>query len=137
MSPNNRIQLNSGLDFVSHLVGVPEIDIVSKKRFRDAVIARHFLRYLLRTKFDLTYQTIGDLTNCNHASAIHSVKYINECARFDKLYSSYKESIDSGVIENHSSARTDINNILSARRNNEYKCNALISLINGYSEGTS
>tara|TARA_R100000541_G_scaffold49989_1_gene57173 strand:- start:1208 stop:1627 length:420 start_codon:yes stop_codon:yes gene_type:complete len=119
-----------GLQFVSELIGVSEQDIMSKDRFRDAVIGRHFLRYYLRDKCNFTYQSIADLMDCNHASVIHSVNYVKDCVRYDKLYSLYKHSIDSGVLKTTTNVRLGISNILSSAKNNEFKCNAIISLVN-------
>ena len=70
------------------------------------------------------------MTGCNHATVIHSVKYIEECAAYDKLYSLYKDSIDRGVLKTNSDIRMGIKRILNANRSNEFKCNALISLLN-------
>jgi len=119
-----------GLRFISELVGVTEEAVVSKDRFRDVVIARHFLRYYLREKCNFTYQSIGDLMDCNHASVIHSVKYVNTCVKYDKLYSLYKHSIDSGVLKTTTNVRLGISSILSSAKNNEFKCNAIINLVN-------
>ncbi|BAQ92977.1 chromosomal replication initiation protein [uncultured Mediterranean phage uvMED] len=123
-------ELDYALDFISELIGVSTIDIMGKTRIRDAVIARHFLRYYLKEKCQFTYSEIGRMTGCNHATVIHSVTYINECADYDKLYRLYKDSIDNGILKTNSDIRVGISRILNARRSNEFKCNALISLLN-------
>ena len=123
-------ELDYALEFISDLIGVASIDIMGKTRLRDAVIARHFLRYYLKNKCFFTYSEIGRMTGCNHATIIHSVKYVEECAPYDKLYSLYKESVDNGILRTNSDIRTGISRILNARRSNEFKCNALISLLN-------
>lgn len=123
-------ELDYGLDFISELIGVSSIDIMGKTRLRDAVIARHFLRYYLKKKCYFTYSEIGRMTGCNHATVIHSVRYIDEVTEYDKLYRLYKDSIDRGVLKTNSDIRVGISRILGARRSNEFKCNALISLLN-------
>ena len=125
-----RQELDNAVDFVSELVGVAGIDIMGKTRIRDAVIGRHLVRYYLFKKCFFTYSEIGRMTGCNHATVIHSVKYIEECAAYDKLYSLYKDSIDRGVLKTNSDIRMGIKRILNANRSNEFKCNALISLLN-------
>ena len=125
-----REEFDNALSFVSDLVGVASIDIMSKTRIRDVVIGRHLLRYYLKKRCLFSYSEIGRLSSCNHASVIHSVKYIEECAQYDKLYSLYKDSIDRGVLKTNSDIRQEISRILNARRSSEFKCNALISLFN-------
>lgn len=123
-------EFSYGLEFISELVGVSSIDVLSKTRARDIMIARHFLRYYLRTRCSFTFEEIGKLTLCNHATVIHSVRYVEDVAQFDKLYALYKDSIDRGVLKTNSDIRVGISRILKARRSNEFKCNALISLLN-------
>ena len=63
----NRDNLVEALSFVSELTGVKEVDIISKGRFRDNVVARHFVRYYLRKNFDMTLESIGDLSKVLHS----------------------------------------------------------------------
>tara|TARA_R110002073_G_scaffold197332_2_gene356461 strand:+ start:215 stop:634 length:420 start_codon:yes stop_codon:yes gene_type:complete len=123
-------EFGEGLQFISELVGLSEQDIMSKSRTRDAAVGRHFLRYYLRDKCNFTYQSIADLMDCNHASVIHSVNYVKECVQYDKLYSLYKHSIDSGVLKTTTDVRLGISRIVSSTKNNEFKCNAIIELVN-------
>ncbi len=125
-----RQELDYGLEFISELVGVSSLDIMGKTRLRDVVVARHFLRYYLKRKCYFSYSEIGRMTNCNHATVIHSVKYVEDSAEYDKLYRLYKDSVDRGVLKTNSNIRVGISRILNARRSNEFKCNALISLLN-------
>lgn len=125
-------EFDYALGFVSDLTKVASIDIVSKSRYRDHVVARHFLRYFLRTKSQMGFQTIADFTGSNHATVIHSVRYVEDCAKYDRVYRTYKESIDKGILSDASSFRRRIKTILNAKRVNEFKCNALIDLMNDY-----
>tara|TARA_R110002020_G_scaffold153128_7_gene332279 strand:+ start:283 stop:708 length:426 start_codon:yes stop_codon:yes gene_type:complete len=122
-------EFDNALSFVSELMGVAEIDIVSKSRDRDIAVARHFVRYYLRSKCKMTFQMIADFTNSNHATVIHSVKYVHDCSAFDKVYRLYKESIDSGILSNVTSLREKISSILRAKNCTEFKVNSLILLI--------
>ena len=123
-------ELDYALEFISDLIGVSSIDIMGKTRIRDAVIARHFLRYYLKNKCLFSFSEIGRMTGCNHATVIHSVKYVEDCAPYDRLYSLYKDSVDKGILKTNSDIRVGISRILASRRSNEFKCNALISLLN-------
>tara|TARA_X000001382_G_scaffold101953_2_gene76658 strand:- start:1077 stop:1499 length:423 start_codon:yes stop_codon:yes gene_type:complete len=123
-------ELDYAIQFVSDLIGVSPIDIMGKTRVRDAVISRHFLRYYLKNKCFFTFSEIGRMTGCNHATVIHSVKYVEENAPYDRLYSLYKDSLDKGILKTNSDIRVSISRILNTRRSNEFKCNALISLLN-------
>jgi len=122
------------LSFVSELTGVKEIDIMSKTRFRDFVVARHFVRYYMRKNFGMTLESIGDLTNGHHASVIHSVKYVEDYSLYDKTYKLYKESIDSRYMPSKLTTRDRVYRILSSGKNKEFKCNAVLALIRELNE---
>lgn len=123
-------EFQNGLQLVSDIVGVPPERILEKTRIRDVVIARHLLRYYLRNKCLHTYPLIAKFTKCNHATAIHSVRYIEDCAEYDKLYSLYKHSIDTGVLKTNAIVRDEVTKILKASRSIEFKCNEIITLYN-------
>lgn len=125
----NRDNFVEAISFVSELTGVNEIDMMSKRRVRDHVVARHFLRYYLRKNFNMTYESIGDLTNGHHASVIHSVKYVEDYSLYDRTYKLYKESIDDRFKPDKITTRDRVYRILSSNKNKEFKCNAIIALI--------
>mgnify|MGYP003651561344 CR=1 FL=1 len=127
-------EFDYALNFVSELTKIATIDITSKSRYRDHVVARHFFRYFLRSKYDMNFQTIADFTNSNHATIIHSVRYVKDCSKYDRVYRTYKESIDRGFLVDAATFRNRITVILKAKRVNEFKCNALIDLMNSYVE---
>lgn len=125
----NSDNLVEALSFVSELTGVKEVDIMSKGRYRDNVVARHFVRYYLRKNFNMTFESIGDLTKGHHASVIHSVKYVEDYSLYDKTYRMYKESIDNRFVAKKFTTRDRIYRILSSNKNKEFKCNAILALI--------
>jgi len=133
MDKKTRLErLDYALDFVSELTSVSREDIMSKSRERETSVARHFLRYFLRTRFNMSYQSIAWYTNSNHATAMHSVKYVNECTVYDKVYRMYKESIDRGVIYNGRGFRERVVKILKSKRNTEFKTNELVDLLEAF-----
>ena len=115
--------------FVFELTGIDTRLIKSKSRYRDVCIARHLVRYYLRINFDMTYEVIAKLTNGHHSSAIHSFRYINDCAMYDKTYKLYKDSIDATSITTKLTQREKVIRVLSKDRSNEFKCNQIINLI--------
>ena len=123
------------ISFITNLTGVDEADMLSKSRFRDGVVAKHFLRYYLRENFNMTYEMIGELTNCHHATVIHSLKYVKDYSLYDKTYRLYKSSIDTNVLDVETTERELITSILYKRKSNEFKCNAILSLINDIKNG--
>lgn len=133
MDKSSRLKrFHYALEFISELTGVSTVDITSKSRQRDCSVARHFLRYFLRTKYNMSYQSIAWFTNSNHATIIHSVRYVEECARYDKVYRMYKESVDRGVINNSYGFKEKVNIILNAKRSNEFKSNELVCLLEAF-----
>tara|TARA_B110000967_G_scaffold128632_1_gene131391 strand:+ start:7956 stop:8357 length:402 start_codon:yes stop_codon:yes gene_type:complete len=123
------------ISFVSDLTGVPQVDIMKKSRARNVVVSRHFLRYYLRRNCNMTLQKVGGLTNGHHASVIHSVKYVEDYSLFDKTYKLYKESIDAMVFTQKITPREKITKVLVSQRNNEFKCNAILEIVQGMING--
>tara|TARA_R110002153_G_C12899283_1_gene451968 strand:+ start:4 stop:411 length:408 start_codon:yes stop_codon:yes gene_type:complete len=117
------------ISFVSNLTGVPQMDIMKKSRERDLVVSRHFLRYYLRRNCKMTFKEVGDLTNGHHSSVIHSVRYVEDYSLFDKTYKLYKESIDAKVFVQKLTPREKITKVLVSQRNNEFKCNAILEVV--------
>tara|TARA_R110001606_G_scaffold280106_1_gene428623 strand:- start:271 stop:672 length:402 start_codon:yes stop_codon:yes gene_type:complete len=117
------------ISFVSNLTGVPQIDIMKKSRERNLVVSRHFLRYYLRRNFEMTFKEVGDLTNGHHSSVIHSVRYVEDYSLFDKTYKLYKESIDARVFVQKLTPRDKVTKVLVSTRNNEFKCNAILEIV--------
>lgn len=54
-------------------------DIFGKSRMRNIAGARHMLRYLLRTLLKQSHKKIGQFTNADHSTTIHSCK---QCANW-------------------------------------------------------
>ena len=127
--------LHEAIGFITNLTGVDEADMLSKSRQRDGVVAKHFLRYYLRENFNMTYEMIGNLTNCHHATVIHSLKYVKDYSLYDKTYRLYKDSIDTNVLGIIRTDREIITSILYKRKSNEFKCNAILALINDIKNG--
>ena len=117
------------ISFVSELTGVPKNNIMSKRRFRDAIVSKHFLRYYLRKNFNMTQTKIGLLTNCSHSNAYHSIKYVLDYSMFDETYKMYKESIDRKYLSSPTTKREVVLKILNSHRTNEFKCNEILKLI--------
>lgn len=117
------------ISFVSNLTGVPQMDMMKKSRERDLVVSRHFLRYYLRRNCKMTFKEVGDLTNGHHSSVIHSVRYVEDYSLFDKTYKLYKESIDAKVFVQKLTPREKITKVLVSQRNNEFKCNAILEVV--------
>lgn len=123
-------KLSEALSFVSDLTGIDEKEIVSKNRNKEIVMARHLTRYYLRTHYNFSLQVIGKLTNGHHASIIHSVDYINDCAKFDRVLNSFKNKVDEVYsIPEQTSTKMKVLDVLNSKKNVYIKCNRILDII--------
>tara|TARA_R110000787_G_scaffold238555_1_gene344787 strand:- start:314 stop:775 length:462 start_codon:yes stop_codon:yes gene_type:complete len=90
---NNKKYVPFCIGLVSELMGV-SLKEMKVSRVRDRTLARHLLHYALRSKTTLTLEEIGKITNKNHATVIHSVRYINDASENDVYISTLKNCID-------------------------------------------
>lgn len=63
--------------------GIEFADLTTRKRFRDLVIPRQDMMYLLRINTKKTWGEIAKIFNRNHATAIHSIKQVELDCAFD------------------------------------------------------
>lgn len=123
-------KLCEALSFVSNLTSINEKEIVSKNRNKEVVMARHLTRYYLRIHYNFSLQVIGKLTNGHHASVIHSVDYINDCAKFDRSLNSFKNKIDAiYLIPEQSTTRMKVLDVLNSKKNVNIMCNRILEII--------
>jgi hypothetical protein len=123
--------------FVQTLTGLNDIDPFkinpkTKKhsRSRNLVVARHLIRYYLVKRFKLGWSYVGRITNCDHATVIWSIKYVDDLASYDKGFSMYKSAIILGINNPHLSLREKMRAIILRTRVTESKINDLICLFN-------
>lgn len=60
--------------------GIEPEAALTKKRNVDLMQYKHAVRYSIRSVTNMPYQKIGKMLNCDHASIIHSVYYVEDCA---------------------------------------------------------
>jgi len=86
-------EVNEIKNFIEEQMGLE--NIFKNTRRRDYVDARRILFYILRNKFLLTYQEIGDISNRNHATIIHAQKDFKFLIKSDVVLSSvYEKSLE-------------------------------------------
>ena len=59
--------------------GVPSETAVTKRRFSEAMLYKHAIRFAIRTVTGMPLQNIGNMLNCDHATVMHSIKFVNDC----------------------------------------------------------
>ena len=126
--------LSKALDFTSQLMRVDPADICGRSRARNIAVARHLTRYYLYDREGLTWTEIGRLMNCNHASIIHSVKYIRETSTVDKYINTLKNSIDYEILPDHFTMREEIRNCLDTYTTPSTKTEAILEVFRRYEE---
>ena len=66
--------------------GVPIETALTKRRFTEAVNCKHAFRFAIRTVTDMKMERIGALLNCDRATIMHSIKFVNDTKIGDKQY---------------------------------------------------
>lgn len=72
--------------------GVPSETAVTKRRFSEAMLYKHAIRFAIRTVTGMPLQNIGNMLNCDHATVMHSIKFVNDCQVGDLQF--YVKCID-------------------------------------------
>lgn len=72
--------------------GVPSETAVTKRRFSEAMLYKHAIRFAIRTVTGMPLQNIGKMLNCDHATVMHSIKFVNDCQVGDLQF--YVKCID-------------------------------------------
>ena len=72
--------------------GVPYEATFSKRRFRQIQEFKHAFRFTLRCATSMSLQSIGKMLNCDHATVMHSIKYVEDSILADPTY--YLRCID-------------------------------------------
>ena len=101
---NNKRYVPLCVSLVSKLMGV-SLSEMKSSRVRDKTLARHLLHYALRSKTTLTLEDIGKITNKDHSTVIHSVRYIIDASENDIYISSLKDCIDNEKVDDIFKAR--------------------------------
>ena len=70
---------------------IPIEDVLKKNRKREIVECRHHIAYFVRANLNITLQKIAELFTfndvpMNHASIIHSIKFINNLTQTDRSF---------------------------------------------------
>ena len=126
--------LRKALDFTSKLMRVDPADILGISRERNIVLSRHLTRYYLYDREGITWTEISRLMNCNHASIIHSIKFIRETSVFDKYINTLKQSVDYNVLPDHFTMREEIRNCLELYSTPNTKTEAILEVFRKYEE---
>ena len=62
---------------------IPSEAAITKRRFADAMNYKHAIRYAIRTVTGMPYVKMGAMLNCDHATIMHSMKFVNDAAMGD------------------------------------------------------
>ena len=96
--------------------GVSSDDLLSSCRDRTLVYARHSLRYLLYQDKNLPLAEIGTLTNCDHATVLHSVKVfrimVKQDYMFNQLFAIFRNQLE---YNKHATIKSKIKQVMTSR----------------------
>jgi len=82
VAPNEEIK--KMINVISAYFRIDQEDLLSNSRKKEIVYARQLCWYLLRTKYDLTFQKIGDIFNGkDHSTIMHGYQVMESCAKND------------------------------------------------------
>lgn len=127
--------LEEGLEVISLLTNVPKEKILTNTRLQSIVTARRFLYYYMKTKYKLGWSTIGRLVKRNHATIMHSYKYIDECEVYDSEVRYYKLRIDNIELGDGMLTRKLLGQLLSnPRLSVDDKIDTIIDIFKDYEE---
>ena len=77
--PSNIPQIvDEVLEIVCGYFGVTREQIISHKRTRNLVLSRHICFFVLRHRFNLTLNEIGQLFRRDHTTIMHGLKNVND-----------------------------------------------------------
>jgi chromosomal replication initiation ATPase DnaA len=99
--------INTVLKVMCHYFDVTKEEVLSKKRHRKIVRARHFFIYFVRLKSKMTLSEIGTVVGRDHTSCTHAINEINSqlTNKFDDAYredySTLKRMYDDNLFENN------------------------------------
>jgi chromosomal replication initiation ATPase DnaA len=65
---------------------IPPDSVFTKRRFLLLKNYRHAVRYAIKIVTGMSYQHLGEMLNCNHATIIHSVSFVEESALTNTSY---------------------------------------------------
>lgn len=85
-------QIQAVLKELAYHWGVPSETAVTKRRFSEAMLYKHAIRFAIRTVTGMPLQNIGNMLNCDHATVMHSIKFVNDCQVGDLQF--YVKCID-------------------------------------------
>lgn len=92
--PNNAKEtLYDCLPKVCEFWGVTSEQVLSKRRQRKIINARHSLRFFLSTMNDLSSCDIATLLDCDHSSVLHSVKTFETLCLFEQDYRDFRDIV--------------------------------------------
>jgi len=87
-------EVNRIINVVCNYFGMLPGQVFVKSNKREKVRARHFIRYFLRKKTDLSLSKIGIYTNhSDHSTNIKSIRLITDLIEFDKEYQKYHSDL--------------------------------------------
>jgi len=66
--------------------GIEAEAALTKKRNADLMQYKHAVRYALRNVTNMPFQKIGKMLNCDHASVVHSIYFVEDCALTNTAY---------------------------------------------------
>lgn len=81
--------INEVIDIVCNFYNFPRADLFHKRRFNSIVMKRQIIIWLLnyQKSYYFKWYDLGDIFGLNHATAIHSIKVINNYMDTDKNFS--------------------------------------------------
>jgi len=119
-------RLDEALPMICLYWGVSREEILSKTRLQNIVCAKHSLRYLLSRDSALTLSEIGSLTNCDHATVLHSIKMFERYSSQEFQFIELKAIMD-GVLtyKKFSSKNFRVSEVLNSKLSTKEKVGML------------
>lgn len=110
---------------------VTKDDMLGKCRNRNLAYARHSLRYLLYQDKKLPLAEIGTLTNCDHATVLHSVKMFRILMKQDFMFNQLFAMINKKLVYNrHSTIKSKIKQVMTSDLSQKEQIEKLEDLYN-------
>ena len=76
--PKEDNNYENALSVVADMYQIPQADMLGKSRQEKYVTPRHISMYVLKSKYDLTYQQIAAIFSCHHTSVMSGVAKIEK-----------------------------------------------------------
>ena len=87
-------------DVIAHIETITKTPLTTKGRYRTLCEGRQLAAYIMRVKFGMSLQSIGDRLGIDHSTVVYAIKTISAFIKMDKMFvSRWKDIIEYAEIE--------------------------------------